>query len=261
LAALNRFIAKSAEVCFPFFKAIRKDARFEGTNECAEAFEKVKQYLVDPPCLIRLATSDSLLLYLAITEHVVSTALVREEGTQQRLVYFVSHVLRNAETRYSPTKIRYALVVAARKLRPYFQTHPIRVLTGIPFKKALSNYNTSGRILSWALELSEFDIIFHPRTAIRSQVLADFIAKYSGPPAQGDERWELYVDGASSMNGAGAGVALRGPKGEVLHYALHLIFPVMNNTAEYESIIAGLRIVKEVGARKVNLFSDSQLTV
>jgi ribonuclease HI len=69
------------------------------------------------------------------------------------------------------------------------------------------------------------------------------------------------VDDASSMNGAGAGVALRGPKGEVLHYALHLLFPVTNNTAEYEAMIARLLITKEVGACEVNLFNDSQLAV
>jgi ribonuclease HI len=72
---------------------------------------------------------------------------------------------------------------------------------------------------------------------------------------------ESFMWMTSSMNGVGAGVALRGPKGEVLHYALHLLFPVINNTVEYEAMIAGLRITKEVGAREVNLFSDSQLVV
>jgi RNase H-like domain found in reverse transcriptase len=169
LAALNRFIVNSGEVCFPFFKVMRKDARFEWTNGCAEAFEKVKQYLADPPCLTRPAVGDSLLLYLAVAEHVVCVALVREKGTQQRPVYFVSHVLQDAETRYSPIeKTAYALITTAKKLRPYFQTHLIRVLTGIPLNKTLSNYNAFGRILSWALELSEFDITFHPRTTIKS---------------------------------------------------------------------------------------------
>jgi Reverse transcriptase (RNA-dependent DNA polymerase)/RNase H-like domain found in reverse transcriptase len=92
--------------------------------------------LADPPCLTRPAIGDSLLLYLVVAEHVVSAALVREEGTQQQPVYFISHVLQDAETKYSPMeKIAYALVIAARKLRSYFQTHLIRVLTGILSRK------------------------------------------------------------------------------------------------------------------------------
>jgi ribonuclease HI len=262
LAALNRFIAKFGEICLPFFKAMCKAACFEWTTECADVFEKVKQYLANSSCLTRPTANDSLLLYLAVAEHVVSAALVQEEGPQQQLVYFVSHVLRNAETKYSPIeKMTYALVIAARKLRPYFQAHPIRVLIRVPLKKALSNYNASERFLGWALEHSEFDITFYPRTTIKSQVLADFITEYSGSPDKWDEKWELYVDGASSMVGIAAEVTLRGPKGEVLHYAPHLLFSVTNNMAEYEAMITWLRIAKEARAREVNLFNDSQLVV
>jgi RNase H-like domain found in reverse transcriptase len=102
LTSLNRFIAKSGEVYLPFFKAMHKEAYFEWTDECVEGFEKVKQYLADPPCLTRPTVGDSLLLYLAMVEHIISAALVREKGTQQRPVYFVSHVLRDVETKYFP---------------------------------------------------------------------------------------------------------------------------------------------------------------
>ena len=80
-------------------------------------------------------------------------------------------------------------------------------------------------------------------------------------PAALGGRWKLYVDGASSSQGAGAGVSLRGPQGEMLNYALHFQFPVTNNTAEYEALIAGLRLAREVGAREVHLRSDSELAV
>jgi hypothetical protein len=71
-------------------------------------------------------------------------------------------------------------------LRSYFQAHPIRVLTRVQLKNIVFNYNASGRLLGWALELSEFDISFHPRTSIKSQILANFIAEYSGLP----DKWE-----------------------------------------------------------------------
>jgi RNase H-like domain found in reverse transcriptase len=68
----------------------------------------------------------------------------------------------------------FALVVAARKLRPYFQVHPIKVLTSSPLKKIMTDYNASGRLLAWALELSEFEISYHPRIALKSQILTDY---------------------------------------------------------------------------------------
>ena len=177
-------------------------------------------------------------------------------------MYFVSHVLREAETRYpSLEKVAFALIIAARKLKPYFQAHSVHVRTNAPLKKAMTNFDSSGRLLSWAVELSEFDISFHPLTAQKSQILADFIADCSGQPEEGTNVWTLHVDGASSKNGSGAGVALEGPGGEVFNYALKFLFPVTNNVAEYEAMIVGLRLAKEVGAREVCLKSDSQLAV
>ena len=153
------------------------------------AFDRIKQYLVNPPLLSRPQINEHLLLYISATEKVVSAALVKEEGIQQKPVYFVSHVLRDAETRYPPLeKLSFALIIAARKLRPYFQTHPIRVLTSSPIKKALTNFNSSGRMLTWAIELFEFDITYLPRTALKSQVLADFVAEYSAPETEDNKK-------------------------------------------------------------------------
>lgn len=92
---------------------------------------------------------------------------------------------------------------------------------------------------------------------MKSQIFADFIAEYSGAPLDSDGRWTLYVDGASSLQDAGAGIALTGPQGEMLNYALHFQFPVTKNTAEYEAMIARLKLTRELGAREVHLHSDS----
>jgi hypothetical protein len=96
----------SVGVCFPFFKAMRKAAKFEWTEECTNAFEKVKQYLANPPRLSRPTAGDTLVLYLATTGHAVSAALVKEEGKEQMPIYFVSHVLRDAEARYTQIEKR-----------------------------------------------------------------------------------------------------------------------------------------------------------
>ena len=84
------------------------------------------------------APGEDLYLYLATNPAVVSAVLVREDSAVQKPVYYVSRILRDAETRYSPIeKMAYALIVAARKLRPYFQAHRIKVMTKEPLKKAL----------------------------------------------------------------------------------------------------------------------------
>ncbi|CAA7016407.1 unnamed protein product [Microthlaspi erraticum] len=115
----------------------------------------------------------------------------------------------------------------------------------------------------WAIELSEYDIEFKSRTSAKSQVLADFIVEI--PPelaTQEDEqilKWTLHVDGSSSRQGAGVGIRLVSPTGEILEQSLKLGFPASNNEAEYEAIIAGLRLAEAVGAEHVRAFCDSQL--
>ena len=73
------------------------------------------------------------------------------------------------------------MVVAAKKLRPYFQAHVILVPTSHPLRQVLQNPDVSGRLTKWAVELGEFDIKFMPRTTIKGQALADFMAEFTYP--------------------------------------------------------------------------------
>ena len=84
-------------------------------------------------------------------------------------------------------KLAFALVTATRKLKPYFQAHTIIVLTDQPLKRAMSSPEAVGRMALWAIELSEFDIQYRLRTAIKGQVVADFIAKYTQLEGKGAE--------------------------------------------------------------------------
>ena len=118
----------------------------------------------------------------------MSVALVREEEKVQKPVYYASRALRGAEERYSPMeKLAFALVTAARKLKPYFQAHTVNVLTDKPLRRAMSNPETAGRLALWAIELSEFDIQYRPRTTIKGQVIADFIAEFTHDEDKGVE--------------------------------------------------------------------------
>jgi hypothetical protein len=264
IAALNRFISRSTDKCLPFFKILKK--AFVWNPQCEEAFRNLKEYLMKPPLLSRPKEGEILYLYLAVSSSAVSAALVREEVGVQRPIYFISKALRGAEERYPRIeKLDFALVISARKLRPYFQAHVVRVLTEYPLKKVLQKPDLSGRLVNWAVELGQFDIEFHPRTAIKGQVLADFFLEFCNVPESLDQvqipTWVIYVDGSSQGRRSGAGVVMLNPAGKSFLYAIKLDFATTNNEAEYEAVLAGLTIAREMGARDVEIRSDSQVVV
>ncbi|XP_071694993.1 uncharacterized protein [Rutidosis leptorrhynchoides] len=121
----------------------------------------------------------------------------------------------------------------------------------------------------WAIELGEHEITFLPRHSVKAQVIADFLVELpSDIIKQGettvtrremDELWELYTDGASSEEGAGIGLLLISPNGEEITYAIRLKFAASNNEAEYEALIAGLRLAKSIDVRQLTAYVDSQL--
>ncbi|XP_074374423.1 uncharacterized protein LOC141714827 [Apium graveolens] len=285
IAALNRFVSKSSDRCKEFFKAIKGRGKdFLWTPECEEAFLKIKEQLGNPPMLTKLEDGETLIIYLVVSEYFVSAVLVKEEASHQWPVYYVSKRLLDAETRYTNMeKLVYALILAARKLRPYFQAHRIEVRTAYPLRHILHKPESSGRMLKWAVELGQFDLEYCPRTAIKGQALADFILEFDAevdnkaiglaePTSQGshqDEKrqklphpwWILHVDGAVNNNGSGAGIVSITPEGHRLMSAIHFKFYATNNDVEYEALINGLKLVLEVGAVNLIVRSDSELVV
>ena len=119
IVALNRFVFRAMDKCLPFFCTLRKS--FEWTDKCQKAFEDLKKYLSSPPLLSQSKPGEELYLYLVVSQATVSAALVRKEGGSQRPVYFISRAFRGAKKRYPHMeKLAFALVAAARKLKPYF---------------------------------------------------------------------------------------------------------------------------------------------
>ena len=117
-------------------------------------------------------------MYLVVTPHAVISALIREEGREQKPVYYTSRALRGAEGWYPLIKkLAFALITASRKLRHYFQAHVINVMMNHSLKMAMNKLEAAGRLIQWAIELSEFDIRYQPRNEIKAQALADFIAE------------------------------------------------------------------------------------
>ena len=98
-------------------------------------------------------------------------------------------------------KLAFAVVTMAQKLKPYFQAHTIIVLTNQPLKRAMISPEAVGRMTLWAIELSEFDIQYRPRTAVKEQIVADFIVKYTQSESNGAEglrQWSIHTDGSSN---------------------------------------------------------------
>ncbi|XP_075636720.1 uncharacterized protein LOC142608954 [Castanea sativa] len=143
--------------CLPFFKVLKK--AFEWTDECQKAFQKLKGYLTTAPLLSPSTPGEELYLYLTVSPHALSLALIREEGKIQKPIYYTNKALKGAEGRYPMMeKLAFAMVIASKKLRPYFQAYVINVLTDHPLKKGMNKLEAVGRLIRWAIELNEFDI-------------------------------------------------------------------------------------------------------
>jgi ribonuclease HI len=141
----------------------------------------------------------------------------------------------------------------------------VTVVSSFPLGEIIQCREASGRIAKWAVELMGKTLSFAPRKAIKSQVLADFLAEWVDTqlptaPIQA-ELWTMYFDGSLMKTGAGAGLLFISPHGKHVRYVIRLHFPASNNVAEYEALVNGLRIAVELGVRRLDAQGDSQLII
>ncbi|KAM1658613.1 hypothetical protein ACFXTN_042755 [Malus domestica] len=135
-------------------------------------------------------------------------------------------------------------------------------------------------MIKWAIALGEFDISYQQKPAEKGQAIADFIADFTyhvdivSTPKEvvslpsiahkiepTTPTWSLYVDGSSNQQGCGAGLVLMTPDKVAIEYVLCFKFKASNNEAEYEALLAGLRLAKHLRVKRIDIFSDSQLVV
>jgi ribonuclease HI len=262
LAALSRFISCLGEKGLPLYRLLRKAERFTWTPEAEEALRNLKALLTNAPILVPPASETQVVSAAVVVER-------QEEGHAlliQRPVYFISEVLSETKIRYPQIqKLLYAVILTRRKLRHYFESHPVTVVSSFPLGEIIQCREASGRIAKWAVELMGETLSFAPRKAIKSQVLADFLAEWVDTqlptaPIQA-ELWTMYFDGSLMKTGASAGLLFISSLGKHVRYVLRLHFPASNNVAEYEALVNGLRIAVELGVRRLDACGDSQLVI
>ena len=163
VAALSHFVSRVMDHCAPIFDVLKGSKKFEQMEKCEQAFLAFKEYLGCSPLLSKPIEGEKLYIYLVVSKKTISAALVGNKEKVQWLVYYISKRLLDAETRYPELeKLALALIVASRKLRPYFHTHPIEVLTNYPLHQVLQKLEASGRLLKWEIELGQFEVNYGP---------------------------------------------------------------------------------------------------
>jgi ribonuclease HI len=162
-------------------------------------------------------------------------------------------------------KVTYGMYMAAKKLKHYFEEHPITVESTTPLLEIIGCKDASGRVAKWAIELAAHTIKYKPRTTIKSHIIADFFVDWGEhqylPSALDSTHWRMHFDGSKLLGGLGAGVVLTSPKGDKLQYMLQMHFRGSNNVAEYEALVHGLKMAKQIGIMRILCFGDSDLVV
>lgn len=145
------------------------------------------------------------------------------------------------------------------------------IVTDQPLTKIVTRTEASGRIVACSIELREYDLEYVLRTLIKAQALADFMVEctFSGPKDLMSEeqliwspgKWKLFFDSSAAGTKCGAGLILSSPDDFEIFQAIGFTFPLKNNEAEYEALLAGIELARNLEVKILRAFSDSMLVV
>ncbi|GJW43934.1 reverse transcriptase domain-containing protein [Tanacetum coccineum] len=229
LASLNRFLSKLAEKSLPLFKTLKKCIKksdFYWTPDAEQAFKQIKQHLSELPLLVAPKPKEELIVYLSASYGAISTVLMTKRGTVQMPIYFASRALQGPELNYTLMEnLVLSLVFVAKRLRRYFQVHPIAVITDQPIKQIISRLDVAGRLQKWSVMLGEHNITYRPRTSVKGQILADFLAEKPDESPPDTSVVETPQEHSTAS---------------------------ITILADYEALIAGLWIAAQIGVRNVH---------
>ena len=276
---INRFIAQLTMTYEPIFRLLKKEIPTVWNEQCQEAFEKIKSYLMKPPILVPPILEKSLLLYLTTTDITMGALLAQylEETGKENAIYYISKKMLPYEEKYSPLeKTCVALVWATCKLRHNMLAYKVLLIARMdPLKYLMEKPVQDGKSAKWVLLLLEFDIKYVIQKSMKGRVIADHLAYCSLEEAeeiQGDfpdedimgievESWMMYFDGAINQNGSEIGVLLIFPKGTHIPFSGKLNFPTTNNATEYETCIIDLQAALGQGVKELEVYGNLALII
>ncbi|KAJ9189416.1 hypothetical protein P3X46_000712, partial [Hevea brasiliensis] len=206
-----------------------------------------------------------------------------DTGRRERAIYYLSKKFNDCESRYSfLEKTCCALAWTANRLKHYMLNHQTWLISRMdPIKYVFESPFVPGRIAKWQVILSQYDIVYMTRKAVKGSVIADLLAEnpiqdyealdFEFPDEHINEVdceeegpanvWEMYFDGAVNLSGNGIGVVLISPDGKHFPIAVKLRFDCTNNVAEYEACVMGLQAAIEMKIRKLEVYGDSALII
>ncbi|KAG5536715.1 hypothetical protein RHGRI_024220 [Rhododendron griersonianum] len=274
---LRRFISNLSGKTLAFSPLLKLKSQkdFNWNEEHNKAFEFLKQSLAKPPVLMPPIFGKPLKLYISTGHQSIGSLLAQDnEKGHEQAIYYLSRRLNECEIKYKPIeKLCLALYFSAIKLRYYMLPSTVHVIAQTDIiKYILTRPILRGKQGKWLLALIEYCLEYVPQKAVKGQALADFLADHPNVLMEKDEfeihmveikPWKLSFDGSKTDRGVGAGIVLISPKGELLQFSFQLDESriMSNNQAEYEALIIGLEIAKELNIRHLNVIGDSQLVI
>jgi hypothetical protein len=185
LASLSRFVSRLGEKAMPLYQLMKKTDHFVWSQRADDTFNDLKRALSTSPILAAPTPWEPMLLYIPATPRVISIVIVVEhieEGKElpvQRPVYYLSEVLTVSKQNYPHYQtVVYGVYMAARKLKHYFEEHPITMVSTTLLSEIIGCKDATGRVAKRAIELAAHTIQYKPRTTIKSQIIADFFANW-----------------------------------------------------------------------------------
>jgi hypothetical protein len=236
---------------------LKADQEFVWGSDQQKALEGIKKYLVTPPVLVPPQRDKPFKLYLSADENAIRSALIQEFEGKERVIYYINRRLLDAETRYSSVeRLCLCLYFSCTKFRHYLLSAECTVVCRDDVVKyMLSLPILNGRIKKWILALSEFDLRYESTKAVKGQVMANFVSQHCGLEVKVVEPapWTLFFDGSSCGAGSGIDIVLILPRGTSFEFSLPIEKTATNNQVEYQAILKGIKLLREIKADAVEI--------
>jgi hypothetical protein len=247
---------------------LKHEQEFTWGAEQRNTFEKIKEYLMNPPVLRAPRIGETFRLYIAAQHQVVGVMLTQEDKKREYPVAYLSRRLIDVETRFVPIeKLCLSLYFACSKLHHYLLSSTCVVVCRHDIVKfMLQKSILMGCLGKWVYALVEYNLVYEHLRSTRGQVVADFIVDHMA--MDNNEAclvelrpWSLFFDGSVCSKGCGVGCILMSPSVGSFEFAVRLEFTCTTNQAEYEALLYGLEYLSGMGVKDVDAYGDSMLVV